>query len=253
MSDGPVVNERIARRRLEVRRARRRRRLRRTVLALVAIVAVAGLALLERSSLVALADVEVTGLDRLEEREVLAAAGIEEGMSVLRLRLGRVEERLEALPLVDRAQATRVGPLGLRIEVTEVAPALTARFPTSSVLVSEEGLVLGEGEAPGTPVVEVRGRAPEPGASVDGSPTLAVAHAVVQGLPGPLLALVEHVRAPAPDDVRLVLEGDVEVAWGDAGRGDEKARALGAVLEDLEGRTVGRIDVRAPMAPTVTP
>lgn len=253
MSEGPAVNERIAQRRAEVRAARRRRRLRRTIVVTAVLLVLLGLWLLERSSLVALADLEVTGLERLEESEVLDAAGVREGMSVLRIRLGAVEERLEALPLVEAASATRVGPLGLRIDVVEAAPAMTARFPTSSVLVSEQGLVLGEGEAPGTPVVEVRGRAPEPGDTVAASPTLASAHAVVLSLPGPVLALVDHVTAPAADDVRLVLETGVTVVWGDATRGDEKARALGAVLEDLEGRAVQLIDVRAPRAPTVTP
>ena len=253
MSDGPVVNERIARRRAEVRAGRRRRRLRRTVVVLAVLVLLAGLLALERSSLVALVDVEVVGLERLTEEEVLATAEVEQGMSVLRLRLGAVEERLEALPLVDRAVAEREGALGLRIAVTEVAPAVTARFPTTSVLVSEQGLVLGEGEAPGTMAVEVRGRAPAPGDTVAASRTLAAGHAVAIALPGPLAALVEQVTARAADDVRLQLRSGIEVVWGDAGRNDEKARALGAVLEDLDGRSVRRIDVRAPMAPTVTP
>lgn len=253
MSQGSVVNERIAQRRAQVRAARRRRRLRRTVAVLVVLVVAVGLVLLERSSLVALAEVEVTGLERLDEGDVLAAAGVQPGMSVLRIRLGAIEEQVGALPLVEHVEVQRVGPLGLRIDVVEAAPALTARFPTSSVLVSEQGLVLGEGEAPGTPEVEVRGRAPEAGQTVAASGTLAAAHEVVLSLPGPMLALVDHARVAAPDDVRLVLTSGVEVVWGDASRGDEKARALGAVLEDLDGRVVQLVDVRAPMAPTVTP
>ncbi len=253
MSEGPVVNERIAQRRAEVRAARRRRRLRRTITVTVLLLVLVGFLLLERSSLVALADLEVTGLERLEEAEVLEAAGVAEGMSVLRIRLGAVEERVVALPFVEAAEAVRVGPLGLRIDVVEAAPALTARFPTASVLVSQQGLVLGEGEAPGTPVADVRGRPPAPGDTVDASGTLAAAHAVVLSLPGPVLALVDRLEVAAADDVRLVLENGIQVAWGDASRGDEKARALGAVLEDLDGRAVQLIDVRAPMAPTVTP
>lgn len=253
MSEPPAVNERIARRRAEVRAARRRRRLRRTVTVLVVAAVVVGLVALERSSLVALADVEVTGLERLEEQDVLAAAGVQEGMSVLRIRRGTVTERIEELPLVERAEVSRVGALGLRIEVDETAPVLTARFPSTDVLVSEEGLVLGEGEAPGTPRVDVAGPAPAPGDRVGSVPPLAVAHAVLLQLPGPLAALVEHAEARAADDLRLVLEDGVVVRWGDATRTDEKVRAVGAVLEDLGGRTVSGIDVRAPMAPTVTP
>lgn len=253
MSDPPAVNERIARRRAEVRAGRRRRRLRRTVIVVVVAAVVAGLVALERSSLVALADLEVTGVERLAEEDVVAAAGVHEGMSVLRIRIGAVTERVEAMPLVDDAEVSRVGALGLRIEVDETAPVVTARFPSATLLVSENGVVLGEGEAPGTPVVEVRGPAPDAGDRVGSVPALEVAHEVLLGLPGPLAALVERADARATDDLRLVLEGDLVVRWGDATRSDEKARALGAVLEDLGGRTVSAIDVRAPMAPTVTP
>lgn len=253
MSESPPVNERIARRRAEVRAERRRRRLRRTLTVLVVVAVAAGLLLLERSSLVALADLEVVGLERLDEQEVVAAAGVREGMSVLRIRRGAVREQVEALPLVERARVDRVGPLGLRISVQEEAPALTARFPATTVLVSEDGVVLDEGEAAGTIVVEVPGPAATPGQRVEELPVLAAAHEVLLGLPGPLSSLVESARARAADDVRLQLASGEEVLWGGAARGQEKARALGAVLEDLGDRTVSRIDVRAPSAPTVTP
>lgn len=253
MTDRPPVNERIARRRAEVRAARRRRLLRRILLVLVLGAVVVGLVRLERSSLVALADLQVIGLERLEEQEVVAASGVREGMSVLRIRRGDVRERVEAMPLVERAEIERVGALGLRIRVEEEAPALTARFDAGSVLVTEDGVVVGTGEAAGTIVVEVAGPVATPGERVEEVPPLAAAHEVLLGLPGPLAALVDAARAPAADDVRLVLETGVEVLWGGAPRSEEKARALGAVLEDLDGRDVSRIDVRAPKAPTVTP
>ena len=253
MSDGPVVNERIARRRAEVRADRRRRRLRRTITVTVLLLVAAGLVALERSSLVALAEVDVTGLQRLDEREVLAAAEVREGMSVLRIRLGAVEGRIEALPLVDDATVSRDGPLGLRIAVQESAPVLTARFPDGPWLVSRQGVLLGPGEAPGTLAVTVASGTPAPGATVDDLPPLRTAHRVLLGLPGPLGALVEGATARDADTLELLLEGGIVVRWGDAGRSDEKARALGAVLEDLDGRAVAAIDVRAPAAPTVTP
>lgn len=253
MNDRPVVNERIARRRAEVRADRRRRRLRRTLVLLALVLVTVGFVALERSSLVALAEVEVVGLERLGEEEVLRAAGVRPGMSVLRIRRGVVEERVEAMPLVDHATVSRDGALGLVIEVRESAPALTARFAEVSLLVSRQGVVLGEGEAAGTIVVDVAGAPPPAGTQVGQVPALATAHQVLLELPGPLTALVDRARARGVGDLRLVLEGNVVVIWGDAERTDEKARALGAVLEDLDGRAVTAIDVRAPSAPTVTP
>lgn len=249
----PPVNERIAARRAEVRAARRRRRLRRTVTVLVVAMLTVGFLALERSSLVALADLEVTGLERLTREEVVAAAGVEVGTSVLRIRLGAVRDRVEAMPLVAGATVERVGAVGLRIDVVEAAPVLTAVYPAGPVLVGEGGRVLGPGTAPGTVEVTVGGPQPAPGSRVDDLPALGAAHDVVVELSGPLLAMLDTVRAVDGDDVRLLLDSGTEVRWGGADRGDEKARALGAVLEDLGARRVAVIDVRAPRAPTVSP
>ncbi len=247
------VNERIAARRAEVVAGRRRRRLRWTLAVVVVVAVVVGAVALERSSLVALASIEVEGVQRLDPDDVRAASEVELGTSVLRIRQGEVRRRVEAMPLVARAEVGRDGPLGLVITVEEVSPAVTARNPDGDVLLDAAGTVLGPGDAPGTPVVVLPGEAPAAGDRAATDPVLAAAHAVVLGLSGPLAGLVTEVRAPAPDDVRLLLVGGTEVRWGDDGRGDEKARALGAVLEDLGDSVVTRIDVRAPSAPTVVP
>lgn len=253
MSPRTQVNERIAARRAEVVAARRRRLRRRVGLVALVVALVVGAVALERSSLVALVSVEVEGTERLEPATVRSAVGVEPGTSVLRIDTGDVRDRVEALPLVERATVDRVGALGLRVSVTEVAPALTVRYDERTVLVDRAGLVLGEGSAPGTPVVRLPGAAPAAGARVTDDPLLAVAHEVVLSLPGPLAALVEHTTGDRPDDLSLRLGDGTTVRWGDETRSDEKARSLGAVLEDLDGRTVTAIDVRAPGAPTVTP
>lgn len=253
MSRGAPVNERIAARRAAVAAARRRRLLRRTATVLLLAGIVVGALALERSSLVALASIDVLGEDRLTEQEVLDAAEVELGVSVLRVRADRVQARVEALPLVAAATVERDGPLGLVITVTEVAPALTARFDDGSVILDAAGLVLGPGEAAGTPVVEVPGTAPPAGGMAADDPLLASIHDVVLDLPGPIAALVASTRVTTDGEVRLTLADGTEVRWGDETRGDEKARALGAVLEDLDGRAVTAIDVRAPGAPTVRP
>jgi cell division septal protein FtsQ len=198
-----MVDERIAARRAEVRQDRRRRRLRRTILVATLLVLVAVGVVVERSSLVALAEVRVAGTERLDPRSVRRAADLELGTSTLRLPLGAARERVEALPLVERADVRRVDPLTVLVEVEERQPAAVVRHGDDTVLVDREGVVL--------------------------------------------------ATARAEDELVLRLASGTRVRFGRADQVAEKARALGAVLEDVGERSVAVIDVRAPSRPVVDP
>lgn len=249
-----MVDERIAARRAEVRDDRRRRRLRRTVLVAVLLGLGVVALLVERSSLVALAEVRVEGTRRLAPDTVRTAADLELGTSTLRLPLDRAREQVEELALVATAEVRRVDPLTVLIEVTERVPTAVVVHGRRSVLVDAEGVIVAEGREDGLPVIEVPGQElPDPGETVGRVPAAANAHAVLGSLPGPVRSLVDTYVAQAPDELELQLVDGTRVRFGRAERVDEKARALGAVLEDLEGRTVGEIDVRAPGRPVVVP
>lgn len=249
-----MVDDRIAARRAEVRDERRRRRLRRTVLVAtllgLAVVAV----LVERSSLVALAEVRVAGTDRLDDATVREAADLRLGTSTLRLPLDEARERVEALPLVASADVRRLDPLTVLVEVTERQPVAVVRHDDQAVLVDAEGVVVAPGEEPGLPVIRLaEGRLPAPGASIDEAPAAANAHAALSQLPGPVRSLVEAYVAREADELDLRLASGTTVRFGRADQVAEKARALGAVIEDLGGRQVAAIDVRAPSRPVVIP
>lgn len=250
---GPPVNQRIAQRRAEVRAERRDRRLRRTMSVLLLLVLVALGVAVERSSLVALATVEVSGTERLDPDVVRELSGLEPGTSVLRLRLGPAGAAVAEHPLVAAATVERDGVLGVRVVVREHVPVLVARGGGAAVLVADDGSVVATGAEPGVPVVRLPVRPPAPGERVTEVAALAAAHRMVTNLPGPLLALVERVEAAGAEQLELLLTDGTLVRWGDAERADEKARALGAVLEDIDGTAVGIIDVRAPSAPTIVP
>lgn len=246
------LDERIAERRRQVRRERQQRRLRRTVVVAIVLV-LTGVALaVEQSSLVALQEIRVEGTRRLDPDAIRDASGLELGTSTLRLRLGDVEDRLRALPLVRDVRAWRADPLTTVIAVEERVPVLQALTGDAAVLVDEEGIVVARGSEDGLPVVRLGGRLPAPGSPVAERPGLANAHAVYVALPGPLRTATAHYEARAADDVHLVLHDGARVRFGDAQRLDEKVRALGAVLEDLDGAEVTVIDVRAPTTPTVS-
>lgn len=249
-----MVDERIARRRREVREDRRRRRLRRTGVVVVLLALAVALLVVERSSLVELAEVRVMGVRDLTEAEVVDAAGLRLGTSLLRLPLESAREQIEALPRVQSVEVDRVDPVTIEIRVVERVPTMVARQGDDAVLVDDEGIVLARQDLDGLEVVEVEtGDLPEPGQSVRANRALANAVAFDRELPGPTRSLVGSIRARAEDRAVLVLGDGTEVEVGRATEVAAKARALAAVLEDLDGRTVTSIDVRAPAAPVFTP
>lgn len=249
-----MVDERIAARRAEVRDERRRRRLRRTVLVATLLALLLVAYLVERSSLVALAEVRVEGTERLDAGQIRQVAALELGTSTLRLPLARAHDDLVALPLVESAVVRRLDPLTVLIEVIERSPMATVVRGRRHVMVDDDGVVIATGTEPGLPRIEVRsGPLPAVGETIATSPAAANAHAALLALPAPIRTVVTTYVARSADDLDLVLESGTMVRFGRAARVDEKARALGAVLEDLAGRDVIEIDVRAPARPVVVP
>lgn len=262
MTDGPPlvdpgsggrIDDRIAERRREVRRERQLARRRRTVSVLVVVVTLLAFWLVERSTLVGLESIEVVGLGRLEEEQILEAADLELGTSTLRLRLGRVEERVEALPLVRDVDARRLDPLRVRLEVTEREPVLVAVGGGQERLVDRTGVVIAPGAVEGLPRVRLAQAPPEPGARGPSDGPLAAAVTTWRQLSGPLRTEVVRYDARSVDELHLELRSGVMVRFGRAERIDEKVRAIGAVLEDVGDTDVTAIDVRAPARPVVVP
>lgn len=249
-----MVDERIAARRAEVRGDRRRRRLRRTTLVAVLLVVAVLVVVVERSSLVALAEVRVEGTNRVDADDVRTAADLELGTSTLRLPLDRARARVESLPLVATAEVRRLDPLTVLIDVTEREPVAVVEGDGGAVLVDADGVVVAEGREEGLAVIRMgQGRVPDPGDAIGEAPAAANAHAALGALPGPVRSLVGTYVAQGPDELELQLLDGTRVRFGRAERVDEKARALGAVIEDLDGRAVEQIDVRAPERPVVVP
>jgi cell division protein FtsQ len=246
-----VIDDRIAERRKGVREERRRGRLRRTLVVVLAVVVVVALVVVERSALVGLEEIHVAGVERLDEQEVREATGLELGTSTLRLRLGRVEERVAELPAVREVDARRLDPLTVLVEVVERRPSLVVQGDGERVLLDREGVVLDTGGQAGLPRVVLGDAPPAPGESADDDPALANAVRAWQGLSGPLRAQVDRYLADGPEDLVLRLESGVDVRIGRADRLDEKVRAMGVILEDIGEADISEIDVRAPSAPFV--
>lgn len=247
------IDERIAERRRGVRREQQLGRRRRTVTVVGIVLFAVAFWAIERSDLVGLESIEVTGTDRLTEAEVLEAADLELGTSTLRLGLASVEERVTQLPLVRDTTARRLDPLTVRIEVIERVPVLVARGGGEEVLVDRTGVVIATGAVGGLPVVALPEAPPEEGERAADSAPLGQAVRTWQQLSGPLRTEVVTYDARRSEDLDLQLRSGVTVRFGRADRIDEKVRALGVVLEDLESTEVTSVDVRAPARPAVVP
>jgi cell division septal protein FtsQ len=246
-----MVDERIARRRADVRSARRMVRLRRTLLVLT-LVAFAGAGVwFERSEHATVVDVHVEGTSRLELQDVIETSGISVGDAALRIRTSSVARDVEQLVLVRSADVRRVGVRSVVIDVTERAPVYTVAYRASSVLVDRDGLVIDRGMEDGIPVVRVITPPPGPGEPVAAHGALANAHRAWTGLSGPLRSRVVAMRAPDVDGLELTLDTGQVVRFGRAEQLEEKIRALGAILDDVTGSEVVLIDVRVPGFPVV--
>ncbi|MDX1509944.1 MAG: FtsQ-type POTRA domain-containing protein [Nitriliruptorales bacterium] len=245
------MDVRIRERRADVRRQQRRRRLRRTM-ALTALAAVLALIwAVERSSLVALDHVRVEGNAQVSSEDILTAAQLAEGTSTLRLDLDGADERITALPGIASAIVERVDAVTVRIVVVERVAELRLQTPTQEWLVDGEGVVFAAGNGPRSmPVVLLEHEVSLGDTAAEAG--LADVMAVHAGLSGPLRARVTAYRIERSGEVALLLEGNLVAVLGDAADLDEKIRAVGAILAEIEGTAVTRIDVRVPSRPTVS-
>ena len=253
--DRLIAGQRVSAYRLRRRVARRARAMaERVVLLGVAGAVLFGVALAARwvlgSPRFAVTEVEVTGQSRLTREEIEAAAGIRPGVNLFTLNTQDVVARLEALPLIRRAEVIRRLPNRVTLVVEERRP-FTLVHAGKLHWIDEQGVNLGlesRAVALGAPVLS--------GLGVDdlGPGQTGVSDRAALGISllrlllrsrSPLLATISEIdvsRAEGP--VLYTVEG-VEVRLG---KDDWEARLgrLQGVLAQLEasGEAVTSVDLR---------
>lgn len=238
MNRAPVMDERLRDRRESIASADARRRRRRVG----SLAAAAGLllaaVLVARSPLFSVAEVRVEGARAERAGEVRDAAAIRTGDNLLDVDLGSAATRVSALSWVADAEARRSPPSAVTVEVTPRQPVAVARAGGTAWLLDRDGVVIAGGTEDGLPVIETfDARLPPLGETVT---TEAVRNALdVHGqLPPPVRALVDRYEAPSVPGLRLRLAAGDDGTWVRFGAADEveaKARAIGLLLEELEG------------------
>ncbi len=250
----PPMDPRLRARRIAVARAEGRRRLHR----LIAVLTVAALVLAAwgvlHSPLMAVGEVEVRGAAQTGAAAVVEAAAIPEGQLMVRLDIGAVRRRVEALPWVAEARVERRWPRTVRVSVAEREALVTAQAADGSwVLVDASGRSLASVPSPPPGYLRLSGPVPPgpPGSALPSGARGALAAAAA--IPASLAGSVAAVAWEADGSVSLGLVPDGRAVLGPPDRLADKFLALGTVLATGEVAPGDVVDVQVPSAPVVRP
>ncbi|MCF6745456.1 FtsQ-type POTRA domain-containing protein [Blastococcus sp. KM273128] len=230
------------------RPARGRTRRRRSLQLLAALTVVAAVCwLLWLGPWLAVRTVQVDGTATLSAERVQEVARVPEGVPLLRVDLGAVEDRVARLPQVRDVQAARGWPDRIVVTVAERVPVAVVGPPGRRSLVDAEGVLFDTvtGDPP-RGVVPLTVEAPAPD-----DPATTAAISAIRALPGELREDVAEVSAPDAQSISLTLADGTAVVWGGAEDSATKAQVLVALLDriaDGELEPADVVDVSAPSA-----
>ncbi|MFI7574203.1 cell division protein FtsQ/DivIB [Micromonospora sp. NPDC049497] len=182
-------------------------------------------------------EVRVSGGELVTPVQVRNAAAVPDGAPLARVDLEATARRIGRLPAVERATVTRDWPDALVVTVTERTAVAAVPHDGQFEVIDVTGVVfrsLPEQPA-GLPLVRVA----EPGPA---DPGTRAALEVLAALTPRLRTELADVTVEGLARITLRLRGGREVVWGDATRGEDKARVATALLD----RDADRIDVSVP-------
>jgi len=196
----------------------------------------------------AITEVSVSGASRLTPEEVVTASGIGPGTNLFRLDRADVVTRVEALPLVRRADLVRRFPNRITISIEERRP-FTLVHAGRLHWIDEHGVSLGaESKAVAPPVPVITGLQP---ADLEGnppSPRVAAGISLLRVLLRSETALIQQISeidVSRPDGPVLYTVEGVEVRIG-AEDWEARLGRLQGVLAQIRanGEAVSAIDLR---------
>lgn len=245
MSEG--IDPRLARRRREVQEASARRRLRWTIW-LLALAVVVGLVIaVLQSSWLAVESITVEGAENADVRGIMTAAGVEEGVAMISIRAGNIEEQLRSDPWISEAKVRVVWPRQVEVMVVEHIPIARVKSGATWLVSSPDGVVVARGQRLVEPYVDIEAPSLQPGETIDDA-TISAALEFVAALPFEFKeGLI--VAGGQSDLVASVLGHDVQL--GASTDMAQKAVTLAVLLSD--GVPAGAsINLVSPVRPAVT-
>lgn len=252
-SDGRVVvDARLRKRRVDVRRDAGRRRLQRlgAVGVILAVLLVAyGIS---RSPLLAVHTVRITGATNVSVAQVRKVTGITEGVAMTDVSPGDATRALEGLPWVSESRVRRDWPRDVHITIVERIPVAQVDTGKSWLIVDEAGSVLEARPGPVSILPTIAGlKAVDPGHTIAHASLLVP---VVTRLPDTLRDEVADVRLATAGNAELRLHSGAVVLIGGTDKLPAKFSAAATVLADVPAMGDGcTLDVVVPESPVVTP
>ncbi|MEU7977436.1 FtsQ-type POTRA domain-containing protein [Micromonospora sp. NPDC049081] len=189
------------------------------------------------SGLFGVREVRVEGARLVTPVEVRDAAAVPDGAPLARVDLAATARRIGGLAPVERATVRRDWPDTLVVTVVERTGVAVVPRDDQFVVLDRSGVVFRTVPRPPAGLPLVRLAAPGP----DDPGTRAALQVLTVLTPALRAALVE-VTVEGLARIGLTLRDERTVVWGDATRGEEKARVATALL----GRKADTIDVSAP-------
>lgn len=240
------VDPRLARRRREVQEASARRRLRWTIW-LLALAVAAGLVIaVFQSSWFAVETITVEGAERTQVLQIMSDMGVEEGVAIVSVRAGEIEDKLRADPWVAEAQVKVVWPRSIEVLVVEYIPIARVRSGETWVVASSQGVVLARGESLVEPFVDIDVGSADPGDEIGDKLVLGalefVASLPVEFKGGLVVAAAESELFATVTGRSVMLGATTDMA--------QKAVTLAVLLEEVipEGAIINLV---SPLRPAV--
>jgi cell division protein FtsQ len=247
------IDPRIKRRRIEVKREEGRKRLRILLGSVGAIALAVGVVGATRSPLLDVDHVVVTGAEHTSVDAVTARGGLAGHPQMIDVGTGRVARRVQSLPWVATATASRQWPATVKVVLTERRTiALTAAAGGGWAQVDATGRVLEVGMTgpQGLPIVV--GIAPARQAGSRLSPAGRIAMQVAAALPPELRTVTGEVAALPDGEVELHVAPAGTIRLGDTSQLADKLSSAVTVLSGLTPKSWKVLDVRVPRAPVLT-
>lgn len=242
------------------------------IIAIVAALAI-GAAIAYNSSLFTIQNVRVTGVEHLTSEEMGALAAVPSGTTLLRVDTGAIESRLKQDAWVQDVQVNRVFPDTLELVVTERQIAAVVEVPTSDGKGTQDWAIASDhmwlmpipdrdseaGQRTSAKVYEDAdaalrikdvpfGTKAEVGTYCTDDSVLNALD-IVSGMTTELAGRVKTVYADGVEETRLILDNNVEIAFGSAENIRDKERVALGIMEQHPD-SVAYINVRDVNSPT---